>query len=331
MTERRKLILVDARKARDFGIGTYIRGLLGGLAGLDRFDLQALVLPGDEALLPAGVTTTACAAAHYSFGELVAVRRAISAVEAGSLPCPALRRAALPAARDGRHDPRPHAPLPARARRAREARVRALDDRPRAAALRASHRGVGGDEERNSCFRTLSGPQGRGDSKWSGREILLRRGREECRRASSGRGAFSLPPFKESSSDLLLIFSFSATTSRTRTSTGCSRAWPRVRAAHPALSLVLAGVEPGRTLPEGAKAVGFVPDEDVPRPSRRRPRARSALLRGGLRTAGPRGAGGGHARRVLGPPRPPRGRGRRGGVLRSARRRFDGRGHSRGF
>ena len=40
MTERRKLILVDARKARDFGIGTYIRGLLGGLAGLDRFALR---------------------------------------------------------------------------------------------------------------------------------------------------------------------------------------------------------------------------------------------------------------------------------------------------
>ena len=42
------------------------------------------------------------------------------------------------------------------------------------------------------------------------------------------------------------------------------RAWPRVRAAHPELSLVLAGVEPGRSLPEGAKAVGFVPDADVP-------------------------------------------------------------------
>ncbi|MGZ6970578.1 MAG: hypothetical protein ACXVID_02840, partial [Thermoanaerobaculia bacterium] len=81
MTERRRLVLVDARKARDFGIGTYIRGLLGGLAGLDRFALQALVLPGDEALFPPGVTTTACAAGHYSFGELVAVRRAISAAK----------------------------------------------------------------------------------------------------------------------------------------------------------------------------------------------------------------------------------------------------------
>ena len=79
MTERRNLVLFDARKARDFGIGTYIRGLLNGLAGLGRFRLQALVLPGDEMLIPAGVTTTPCAAAHYSFGELVSVRRAISA------------------------------------------------------------------------------------------------------------------------------------------------------------------------------------------------------------------------------------------------------------
>ncbi|HMA29003.1 MAG TPA: hypothetical protein VKS23_04005, partial [Thermoanaerobaculia bacterium] len=67
MTERRRLVLVDARKARDFGIGTYIRGLLGGLAGLDRFALEALVLPGDEALFPAAVETTVCEAAHYSF------------------------------------------------------------------------------------------------------------------------------------------------------------------------------------------------------------------------------------------------------------------------
>jgi alpha-1,3-rhamnosyl/mannosyltransferase len=45
---------------------------------------------------------------------------------------------------------------------------------------------------------------------------------------------------------------------------GLLRAWPHVRAAHPALSLVLAGVMPGRALPEGVKAVGWVPDEDVP-------------------------------------------------------------------
>ena len=46
---------------------------------------------------------------------------------------------------------------------------------------------------------------------------------------------------------------------------GLLRAWPHVRAEHPGLSLVLAGVEPGpRELPDGVKAVGFVPDADVP-------------------------------------------------------------------
>ena len=45
---------------------------------------------------------------------------------------------------------------------------------------------------------------------------------------------------------------------------GLLRAWEHVRAAHPGLSLVLTGVEPGRELPEGVKAVGFVPDAEVP-------------------------------------------------------------------
>ena len=45
---------------------------------------------------------------------------------------------------------------------------------------------------------------------------------------------------------------------------GLLRAWEHVRAAHPDLSLVLAGVQPGRDLPAGVRAVGFVPDEDVP-------------------------------------------------------------------
>ena len=46
---------------------------------------------------------------------------------------------------------------------------------------------------------------------------------------------------------------------------GLLRAWPHVRAAHPGPLFVLAGVEPGpRDLPDGAKAVGFVPDAEVP-------------------------------------------------------------------
>ena len=139
----RPRVLLDARKARDYGIGTYIRGLLGGLAALERYDLHALVLPGDEALVRGEVSATICAAGHYSLGELFAVRRAISKLRPDVFHAPHYVVPLLPAARDGRDHPRPHAPHAARARGAREAGVRALDGRARAAAVRARHRGVG--------------------------------------------------------------------------------------------------------------------------------------------------------------------------------------------
>lgn len=47
-------IVMDARHVRDFGIGTYIRGLLNGLAEVDRENRYVLVThPGDTAQLPA--------------------------------------------------------------------------------------------------------------------------------------------------------------------------------------------------------------------------------------------------------------------------------------
>lgn len=76
----RPRVLIDARKARDFGIGTYVLGLLGGLARLDRFELVALVRPGDEGLFSDTLRTVPSAAPHYSLRELVAVRQAIGAV-----------------------------------------------------------------------------------------------------------------------------------------------------------------------------------------------------------------------------------------------------------
>jgi alpha-1,3-rhamnosyl/mannosyltransferase len=69
-----------------------------------------------------------------------------------------------------------------------------------------------------------------------------------------------VPPFRESLPYLLFL----GNDKPHKNLDGLLRAWPRVHAAHPALSLVLAGVEPGRTLPDGAKAVGWVPDEEVP-------------------------------------------------------------------
>ncbi len=76
---RRLRVALDARKLRDFGIGTYVRGLLGAAAARGAHDLVAIVRPGDEPLLPPGVEAKACGAEGYSLGELVAVARVLAA------------------------------------------------------------------------------------------------------------------------------------------------------------------------------------------------------------------------------------------------------------
>jgi glycosyltransferase involved in cell wall biosynthesis len=260
VTERRRLVLVDARKARDFGIGTYICGLLGGLAGLDRFALQALVLPGDEALFPPGVTTTACAAAHYSFGELVAVRRAISAAKPDLFHAPHYvvplfpPRATVVTIHDLMHLTRPeHATF------AKRTYARWMIGR----ALRLSARVIAVSEATKREILAF-GPES------GGKVVVIPNGVEErffleseeknagARQARAARSP--ILPFKESSSYLLFL----GNDKPHKNLDGLLAAWPRLHAALPALSLVLAGVEVGRTLPEGVKAVGWVPDEDLP-------------------------------------------------------------------
>jgi alpha-1,3-rhamnosyl/mannosyltransferase len=71
-------VALDARKLRDFGIGTYVRGLLGAAAARGEHELVAIVRSGDEVLLPEGVEAIRCDAAGYSLAELVTVRRALS-------------------------------------------------------------------------------------------------------------------------------------------------------------------------------------------------------------------------------------------------------------
>ena len=75
---KRLRVALDARKLRDFGIGTYVRGLLGAAARRGEHDLVALARPGDVPLLPSGVEAVPCEAAEYSVAEPVAVRRALS-------------------------------------------------------------------------------------------------------------------------------------------------------------------------------------------------------------------------------------------------------------
>jgi glycosyltransferase involved in cell wall biosynthesis len=66
---------IDARKIADFGIGTYIRGLLGGLAALDNDDEIVAFAPANAAI-PEGIEHIVVDAPHYSARELITLGRA---------------------------------------------------------------------------------------------------------------------------------------------------------------------------------------------------------------------------------------------------------------
>jgi alpha-1,3-rhamnosyl/mannosyltransferase len=66
---------IDARKIADFGIGSYIRGLLGALVELDGDDEYVAFAPAG-APLPAGIEHVVVDAPHYSLRELVVMGRA---------------------------------------------------------------------------------------------------------------------------------------------------------------------------------------------------------------------------------------------------------------
>ncbi|HEX7613826.1 MAG TPA: glycosyltransferase family 1 protein [Thermoanaerobaculia bacterium] len=240
MTGRRKRILVDARKARDFGIGTYIRGLLGGLARLQVFDLRALVLPGEEGLLATGVTATTCAARHYSLDELVAVRRAISAVAPDLFHAPHYvvpffpPRATVVTIHDLMHLNRSEHAAPAKRAYARWMIGRAL---------RLSARVIAVSDATKKEILAF-GPE------WGGKVVVIPNGiREDFFEGGEEKGSYLL---------------FLGNDKPHKNLDGLLSAWPRVRAAHPALSLVLAGVAPGRVHAEGVRVLGFVPDAEVP-------------------------------------------------------------------
>jgi len=244
VTVGKKRILLDARKARDFGIGTYIRGLLGGLAGLGRYELHALVLPGEEGLLPSGVTATICAARHYSLEELISVRRAISALEPDVFHAPHYvvpffpPRATVVTVHDLMHLTRPeHAAL------AKRTYARWMMGR----ALRLSARVIAGSEETKKEILAF-GPTQHGKVSVIGYGV-----REDF---------FESEEKKEKNTAPYLLFL--GNDKPHKNLEGLLRAWPRLHVAYPALSLVLAGAKTQRSLPEGAKAVGWVADEDVP-------------------------------------------------------------------
>jgi len=81
-------VLLDARKARDFGIGRYVIGLISALARAGEFQLSAIVRPADAELLPRNVTPLFSGAGAYSAAELFAVRRAIARAKPGLFHAP---------------------------------------------------------------------------------------------------------------------------------------------------------------------------------------------------------------------------------------------------
>jgi glycosyltransferase involved in cell wall biosynthesis len=257
VTARRRRVLLDARKARDFGIGTYIRGLLGGLARQDRWDLTALVFSGEEALLPPGVAARVCAARHYSLGELVAVRRAISAAKPDLFHAPHYvvpffpPRTTVVTIHDLMHLTRPEHATPAKRAYARWMMGRAL---------RLAAKVIAGSEATKREILAF------GPSRGLEVEVIpygVRQEFFECeeKRVSMRGLAEARSPVLPFEAPYLL---FLGNDKPHKNLDGLLAAFARLRASFPSLSLVLAGVAPGRIHAEGVQALGFVPEADVP-------------------------------------------------------------------
>ncbi len=273
----RPRVLVDARKAGDFGIGSYIRGLLGGLARQDRWDLCATIHPGDDVLLPAGVAPVACDARHYSIAELFAVRGAIARLKPAVFHAPHYVVPVSPPAatvvtiHDLMHLTRPEHGSPWKRAYAKWMVGRATSLAARVIAVSEATR------EEILAFGPSQGskvvviPNGvRGDFfEWGERVAAARADAAESSGAAApGSGAavseVRVPRPDSLSKEISSYLLFLGNDKPHKNLEGLLRAWPHVRAAHPGLSLVLAGVAPGRALPEGVKAVGWVPEADVP-------------------------------------------------------------------
>lgn len=82
-------IAIDCRKIGDYGIGTYIRGLIGQLSMLEGNQTYiALGPPSIKPLLPSRFEHGIVDARHYSIRELFAVARAIKAARADLFHAP---------------------------------------------------------------------------------------------------------------------------------------------------------------------------------------------------------------------------------------------------
>jgi glycosyltransferase involved in cell wall biosynthesis len=82
-------VAIDARKIGDYGIGTYIRGLLGGLAEIGSEEhYVVLAPPSARELVPSGFEHVTVDSPHYSFRELLVISRAIERARADLFHAP---------------------------------------------------------------------------------------------------------------------------------------------------------------------------------------------------------------------------------------------------
>lgn len=81
-------VAMDARKIADFGIGTYIRGLLRGIAQLQRSDIEVIAFAPRGANVPEGIAHFELDAPHYSLRELFLLGRAAKRANADVFHAP---------------------------------------------------------------------------------------------------------------------------------------------------------------------------------------------------------------------------------------------------
>lgn len=82
-------VAIDARKIADFGIGTYIRGLLGGLADIGDEDSYIVLAPAAaREMVPRKFEHVVLETPNYSFRELLVVSRAVDRARADVFHAP---------------------------------------------------------------------------------------------------------------------------------------------------------------------------------------------------------------------------------------------------
>ena len=256
---------IDARKIADFGIGTYIRGLLQRARRGDGDTYVAFAPQRLAHLLPAGVEHVSRRRAALLHPRARRRRARGRSRQARSLPRAALRRA-VHARADRRDDPRPHPPPHIRNPLARLYARQMIGRAVRTEPARAD--GERGGEARDRDDVRLRATI----TSWSRRTASMRRSPPSG--PARARGATS---------------STSATTSRTRTSMRWSR---RFRTIDGALARPRRRRRSSDSRHASASIVtGFVDDARAGGALPRRDRAGDAEPRGRIRTAGARGDG----------------------------------------